>query len=56
MVKSDTYPENWTYCLNFIKMFNVKYFRFVTQGVRDETGVICRHDGKGAEDVEMGKC
>ena len=38
------------------KIITIKYFRFVTQGVRDETGVICRQDGKGAEDVEMGKC
>ena len=30
--------------------------RFVVQGVSDETGLICRHDGEGAEDVELGKC
>ena len=30
--------------------------RFVTQGIPDETGLICRHDDEGAEDVEMGKC
>ena len=30
--------------------------RFVKQGVTDETGLICRHDGEGAEDVELGKC
>ena len=29
--------------------------RFVTKGVTDETGSICRKDGKGAEDAEMGK-
>lgn len=30
--------------------------RFVTKGVSDQTGVICRKDSGGAEDVEMGKC
>ena len=25
-------------------------------GLNDETGVLCRSDGAGAEDVEMGKC
>ena len=31
--------------------------RFVTQGIPDETGLICRHDDyKGAEDIAMGKC
>ena len=30
--------------------------RFVTKGITDETGSICRKDGKGAEDAEMGKC
>ena len=30
--------------------------RFVKQGVNDETGLNCRHDGEGAEDVELGKC
>ena len=30
--------------------------RFVTKGVTDETGSICRKDGNGSEDVEMGKC
>jgi glycoprotein-N-acetylgalactosamine 3-beta-galactosyltransferase len=30
--------------------------RFVTQGIADETGLICRHDGQGAEDVELGTC
>ena len=30
--------------------------RFVKQGVTDETGLTCRHDGEGAEDVELGKC
>ena len=30
--------------------------RFVTKGITDETGKICRKDGKGAEDAEMGKC
>lgn len=30
--------------------------RFVTQGITDQTGVICRSDEGGAEDVEMGKC
>jgi len=30
--------------------------RFVKQGVTDETGLTCRSDGEGAEDVELGKC
>jgi len=30
--------------------------RFVLQGITDQTGVICRSDEGGAEDVEMGKC
>jgi len=30
--------------------------RFATRGLKDKTGVICRSDGGGAEDVEMGKC
>jgi len=30
--------------------------RFATRGVRDKTGLMCRSDGGGAEDVEMGKC
>ena len=30
--------------------------RFATRGLGDKTGVICRSDGGGAEDVEMGKC
>jgi len=30
--------------------------RFVSKGLNDETGVLCRSDGAGAEDVEMGKC
>ena len=30
--------------------------RFVTKGITDKTGVVCRSDGAGAEDVEMGKC
>lgn len=30
--------------------------RFVTRGIKDKNGVLCRSDGGGAEDVEMGKC
>lgn len=30
--------------------------RFVTSGIKDDTGVVCRKDNSGAEDVEMGKC
>jgi len=30
--------------------------RFATRGIRDKTGIMCRSDGGGAEDVEMGKC
>jgi len=30
--------------------------RFVTRGIADQTGVLCRNDVNGAEDVEMGKC
>merc|ERR1712029_1248101 len=30
--------------------------RFATRGLGDKTGVICRSDGGGAGDVEMGKC
>ncbi|XP_023339392.1 glycoprotein-N-acetylgalactosamine 3-beta-galactosyltransferase 1 [Eurytemora carolleeae] len=30
--------------------------RFATRGLSDDSGVICRTDGGGAEDVEMGKC
>ncbi|XP_040573725.1 glycoprotein-N-acetylgalactosamine 3-beta-galactosyltransferase 1 [Lepeophtheirus salmonis] len=30
--------------------------RFVSRGIADQTGVICRVDGGGNEDVEMGKC
>jgi hypothetical protein len=30
--------------------------RLVTKGLTDQTGVICRPDEGGAEDVEMGKC
>ncbi len=30
--------------------------RFVQRGVNDQTGLLCRKDGKGAEDVELGKC
>ena len=30
--------------------------RFVKQGLTDETGLICRSDGGGFEDVELGKC
>lgn len=30
--------------------------RFVKNGISDATGVLCRKDGAGAEDVEMGKC
>jgi len=30
--------------------------RFATKGIRDKTGIMCRSDGGGAEDVEMGKC
>ena len=30
--------------------------RFVTLGITDTTGVICRSDAGGAEDVEIGKC
>jgi len=30
--------------------------RFATKGLQDKTGAICRSDGGGAEDVEMGKC
>ena len=30
--------------------------RFVKQGLTDETGLMCRLDGGGAEDVELGKC
>lgn len=30
--------------------------RFVTSGIKDNTGVVCRKDNSGAEDVEMGKC
>jgi len=30
--------------------------RFVTKGLHDKTGALCRSDGGGAEDVEMGKC
>ena len=30
--------------------------RFVTKGLQDKTGITCRTDDGGAEDVEMGKC
>jgi len=30
--------------------------RFVTRGLEDKTGMVCRKDGGGSEDVEMGKC
>ena len=30
--------------------------RFVTKGISDKTGLKCRKDNGGAEDVEMGKC
>ena len=30
--------------------------RFASQGLSDKKGVLCRSDGGGAEDVEMGKC
>ena len=30
--------------------------RFATKGIPDPTGLVCRKDHKGAEDVEMGKC
>jgi glycoprotein-N-acetylgalactosamine 3-beta-galactosyltransferase len=30
--------------------------RFVKQGLTDETGLICRSDEEGLEDVEIGKC
>jgi len=30
--------------------------RFVTKGVTDKNGFVCRKDGGGSEDVEMGKC
>ena len=30
--------------------------RFATRGMSDKTGALCRKDGGGAEDVEMGKC
>ena len=43
MKKNSTFQFHWNY-------------RFVTQGVHDVTGLICRRDGGGAEDVEMGKC
>ena len=29
---------------------------FVTTGLNDKTGKICRPDGKGSEDIELGKC
>ena len=41
---------------HIIENNNYKFYRFVTQGVQDETGLMCRHDGEGAEDVELGKC
>jgi len=44
-----TYKEN-----NFLRLEALH--RFVTQGIPDHTGVLCRSDGGGAEDVEMGKC
>ena len=30
--------------------------RFVTQAITDKTGLLCRTDDGGAEDVELGKC
>ena len=30
--------------------------KFVTKGINDKTGKICRTNGKGSEDVELGKC
>jgi len=30
--------------------------RFATKGLKDKTGITCRTDDGGAEDVEMGKC
>lgn len=30
--------------------------RFATRGLTDRMGMLCRSDGGGAEDVEMGKC
>ena len=30
--------------------------RFATRGLKDKTGVTCRTDDGGAEDLEMGKC
>jgi glycoprotein-N-acetylgalactosamine 3-beta-galactosyltransferase len=30
--------------------------RFVLQAITDETGILCRHDNGGDEDLEMGKC
>ena len=30
--------------------------KFVTKGIKDKTAKICRSNGKGSEDVELGKC
>ena len=30
--------------------------RFVTKGLNDKTGKICRPNGEGFEDIELGKC
>ena len=30
--------------------------KFVTKGITDKTGKICQNNGKGSEDVELGKC
>ena len=30
--------------------------RFATRGLKDKTGITCRTDDGGAEDLEMGKC
>ena len=40
---------NWDYSKEALE-------RFVTKGVNDKTGKICRLDSKGFEDVELGKC
>ena len=30
--------------------------RFASKGLQDKSGITCRTDDGGAEDVEMGKC
>jgi hypothetical protein len=35
---------------------NTGYKIFVIAGIKEKNGILCRSDGGGAEDVEMGKC